>query len=71
MIEIAHDHGRISADGRSVAVDEIEFELVSGPPAALPALAARWVARFGLWWDVRTKSERGFGWRLGRTRCRP
>ncbi|HRC38624.1 MAG TPA: CYTH domain-containing protein, partial [Rubrivivax sp.] len=41
VIEIAHDHGRISADGRSVAVDEIEFELVSGPPAALPALAAK------------------------------
>lgn len=65
LIEIAHDHGRIVADGRSVAVDEIEFELVSGPPAALPALAARWVARFGLWWDVRTKSERGFRLALG------
>lgn len=60
LIEIAHDHGRITADGRSVAVDEIEFELVSGSPAVLPALAARWAARFGLWWDVRTKSERGY-----------
>ena len=65
LIEIACDHGRIVADGRSVAVDEIEFELVSGPPAALPALAARWAARFGLWWDVRTKSERGFRLALG------
>ena len=66
LIEIACDHGRIAADGRRVAVDEIEFELVSGPPAALPALAARWAARFGLWWDVRTKSERGYRLALGR-----
>ncbi|HSQ70822.1 MAG TPA: CHAD domain-containing protein [Rubrivivax sp.] len=65
VIEIAYDHGRIVADGRSVAADEIEFELVSGPPAALPARAARWAARFGLWWDVRTKSERGFRLALG------
>ncbi|HSM20635.1 MAG TPA: CYTH domain-containing protein, partial [Rubrivivax sp.] len=65
LIEIACDHGRIVADGRRVAVDEIEFELVSGPPAALPALAARWAARFGLWWDVRTKSERGYRLALG------
>ncbi|MDO8418682.1 MAG: inorganic triphosphatase, partial [Rubrivivax sp.] len=66
LIEIAYDHGRIVADGRAVAVDEIEFELISGPPAALPALAARWAARFGLWWDVRTKSERGMRLALGR-----
>ena len=65
LIEIACDHGRIAADGRRVAVDEIEFELVSGSPAALPALAARWAARFGLWWDVRTKSERGYRLALG------
>jgi inorganic triphosphatase YgiF len=65
LIEIALDHGRIVADGRSVTVDEIEFELISGPPAALPALAARWAARFGLWWDVRTKSERGYRLALG------
>ncbi|MDP1648862.1 MAG: CHAD domain-containing protein [Rubrivivax sp.] len=66
LIEIAYDHGRIVAGSHAVAVNEIEFELVSGPAAALPALAARWVARFGLWWDVRTKSERGFRLALGR-----
>lgn len=58
-IEIAYDRGRILAGGRVVRVDEIEFELVRGPAAALPTLAARWVVRHGLWWDVRTKSERG------------
>jgi len=65
LIEIAYDQGRIVADGRAAAVNEIEFELISGPPAALPALAARWAARFGLWWDVRTKSERGLRLALG------
>ena len=59
VIEIAHDVGALLAAGRRADVDEIEFELISGPPAALPAVARRWVARHGLWWDCRTKSERG------------
>ena len=59
VIEIALDEGEIVAGGRRAAVHEIEFELVSGPPGALPALAERWVRRHGLWWDVRTKAERG------------
>ncbi len=59
VIEVAFDLGHLSVGGRRADVCEIEFELVSGPPAALPALAQRWVQRFGLWWDVRTKAERG------------
>jgi inorganic triphosphatase YgiF len=59
-VELAHDRGHITAGGQRVAVDEIEFELKAGPAPALVALAARWVARHALWWDVRTKSERGF-----------
>lgn len=59
-VELAHDRGHLDAAGGRVAVDELEFELLAGPPAALAALAGRWVARHGLWWDVRTKSERGF-----------
>ncbi|MCZ8113149.1 MAG: CHAD domain-containing protein [Betaproteobacteria bacterium] len=59
-VELAHDRGSITAGGQRLAVDEIEFELQAGPATALVALAARWVARHGLWWDVRTKSERGF-----------
>jgi inorganic triphosphatase YgiF len=59
-VELAHDHGHIAAGTQRVTVDEIEFELKAGPATALVALAARWVARHGLWWDVRTKSERGF-----------
>ena len=59
-VELAHDRGHISAGSQRVGVDEIEFELKAGPATALVGLAARWVARHGLWWDVRTKSERGF-----------
>jgi triphosphatase len=64
LIEVAYDSGHIVAGEpgaeRRVVVDEIEFELVSGPASALVALAQRWVQRFDLWWDSRTKSERGF-----------
>lgn len=65
VIEIALDHGRLLAEGRSEPVDEIEFELISGPPAALATLAQRWARRFDLWWDCRTKSERGMRLALG------
>lgn len=71
LIELAYDRGHIMAGDKRVVVDEIEFELVRGPAAALPELAARWAARFGLWWDVRTKSERGFRLALGRTAVPP
>jgi triphosphatase len=82
VIEIAYDMGHIfalnanNANGanddattteHSVEVDEIEFELISGPPAALVALAQKWVQRFDLWWDSRTKSERGLRLALGKT----
>ncbi len=58
-LELAHDRGVITAAGRTLAVEELELELKAGTPAALAAEAARWVRRYGLWWDVRTKSERG------------
>ncbi len=60
QVELAHDRGHIEAAGQRLPVDELEFELKAGPATALVAVAARWVARHGLWWDVRTKSERGF-----------
>lgn len=66
LVEIACDRGTLQAAdgtpgaGARAAIDEVEFELFSGDPAALVALAARWAERFDLWWDVRTKSERGY-----------
>lgn len=59
VIELALDEGTVQAGGRCLALCEIEFELVSGPPQALLALAGRWVARHGLLLDVRSKSELG------------
>lgn len=60
VIELALDRGHLIAGERRLAVHEMEFELISGPLAVLPQLAARWALRHALWWDVRTKSARGF-----------
>lgn len=65
LIELAYDRGHILAGTQKARVDEIEFELVRGPRAALLSLAARWAQQHGLWWDVRTKSERGYRLALG------
>lgn len=64
-IELALDEGRIVAGRRQLALREIEFELLSGPPQALLALAARWARRHRLVLDVRSKSERGHGLAAG------
>ncbi len=73
VVEVAYDRGWLLAgEGeaqRKLAVNEIEFELLSGPPAKLAALALRWVGKHGLYWDSRTKSERGMRLALGLTRA--
>jgi len=58
-IEVAFDQGHLLADGRRWPLCELEFELKAGSPAAMATVAARWVQRFGLTLDVRSKSERG------------
>ncbi len=59
VVELALDVGEVRAGDRHVPLCEIEFELLSGPPQALLALAGRWVARHGLLLDMRSKSELG------------
>lgn len=72
VVEVAFDEGRILAGPRPgpgeaaggppeapLRLCEIEFELVSGSPLAMLALAERWRKRFGLILDPRTKAERG------------
>ena len=59
LIELALDEGAVQAGTRSLALCEIEFELLSGTPQALLALAGRWAVRHGLVLDVRSKSELG------------
>jgi inorganic triphosphatase YgiF len=66
VVELAYDRGRLMAGERQQGIDEIELELKAGEPAALVALALRWVQRFGLWWDVRPKSEQGVRLALAR-----
>jgi inorganic triphosphatase YgiF len=59
LIELALDEGAIKAGERSLPVSELELELLQGQPQALLAVATRWVVRFGLLLDTRSKSERG------------
>ncbi len=58
-VELAFDQGKLLADGRHWPLCELEFELKAGRASAMTAVAARWVQRFGLTLDVRSKSERG------------
>lgn len=59
VVELAFDEGALLADARRAPLRELEFELKSGDAGAMCVLAERWVKRFGLTLDVRSKSERG------------
>ncbi|MBC7728519.1 MAG: CYTH and CHAD domain-containing protein [Microbacteriaceae bacterium] len=58
-IELALDEGHITAGRHRLPICELELELLAGTPQALLDVAGRWVDRFGLVLDVRSKSERG------------
>ena len=70
LLELAFDQGRIVAGDASAPVCELEIELLRGDPAALLAAAREWVARHGLWLDVRSKAERGTLLAAGTQRAR-
>jgi inorganic triphosphatase YgiF len=59
LVEVAFDEGRLVAADASRRIRELEFELVSGSPMAMLALAERWRKRFALVCDPRSKAERG------------
>lgn len=59
VVELALDLGHIHAGDLSVAVQELEIELVSGHPMAVIAMAREWVLRHRLWLDTQTKAHRG------------
>jgi len=59
-VELALDVGWIRCGTAREPVCELELELKSGSSDALIALASRWAERHGLWFDIRTKSERGY-----------
>jgi len=58
-IELAYDTGVLRAGALELPISELEFELLSGRPAAIFAVARRWQQRHGLVLDARSKSERG------------
>ena len=58
-VELALDTGLITAGGSKLVVHEFEIELLSGSPRAVILAARRWLSRFGLWLDTRSKAERG------------
>jgi len=58
-VELAYDRGTLRAGELTLPVSELEFELVSGRPAAIFALARRWQQQHALVLDARSKSERG------------
>lgn len=58
-IELAYDTGVLRAGSLELPISELEFELVSGRPAAIFSVARRWQQRHGLVLDARSKSERG------------
>ena len=58
-IEIALDEGHIQAKNQKLVVCEVEFELLNGAVPAFMDVVQKWVERFNLQLDTRSKSERG------------
>lgn len=58
-VELAYDTGILRAGTLELPISELEFELVSGRPAAIFAIARGWQQRHSLVLDPRSKSERG------------
>ncbi len=58
-IELALDVGTLRAGDAQTPICELEFELLQGKLNDATALAARWVERFDLWLDIRSKAQRG------------
>ena len=58
-VELAFDTGVLRAGALELPICELEFELMSGQPAAIFAVARGWRQRHPLLLDTRSKSERG------------
>ncbi len=58
-VELACDRGFINSGERAAPICELEIELLRGSSLAVIEAARRWVSRFALWLEVRSKAERG------------
>ena len=70
-VELAFDTGSITAGEAKLAVHELEVELLAGSALAVIDVSRRWLRRFGLWLDTRSKSERGDMLARGETMAPP
>lgn len=59
LVEIAFDRGSLRAGNLTLPVSEIEFELVRGDVEAIFVIGQRWLDRYPLIMDMRSKAERG------------
>jgi len=59
IIEIAYDRGVIRSGDLELPVSEVEFELMSGSPEAIFEIGLRWLEKYKLQLDLRSKSYRG------------
>ena len=59
VVEIAYDRGTLQAGNLTLPVSEIEFELVRGDVEAIFIIGQRWLDRYPLIMDMRSKAERG------------
>ncbi len=59
VVDVALDEGRIVTPNGTLRIAEIEFEKASGSTVAMLALVGRWLERFGLVFEPRSKAERG------------
>jgi len=58
-VELAFDRGTVVAGDRVEAICEVEYELLSGDPLALVALARAAVVAHGMWLSTLSKGARG------------
>ncbi|MGF1551853.1 MAG: CHAD domain-containing protein [Paracoccaceae bacterium] len=58
-IEVAHDRGEVIAGERAEAIEELELELIDGPPEALYGLARKLFAHGPVRFSETNKAERG------------
>jgi triphosphatase len=66
-VELALDNGRVEADGKTLAICEVELELLSGSLHEFLAIARELFADFAIRPGASSKAERGFGLLLSET----
>jgi triphosphatase len=58
-VEVAFDQGRILSGELELPVCEVEFELVSGRASGIFDLGLKWLQKYGLILELRSKAQRG------------